>query len=120
MSTPEVFFRETIDLNRYSNAVAKKYAVTYNEIILNAVNQLRSINERQAVEIAKGGTRIIAPQTRKRLRAIIKQSKDSLATWSTKSAIDFKKELQGVTILQKDFVEKELKKDFEKKLLKGT
>ena len=110
MSTPEVFFRETIDLNRYSNAVAKKYAVTYNEIILNAVNQLRSINERQAVEIAKGGTRIIAPQTRKRLRAIIKQSKDSLATWSTKSAIDFKKELQGVTILQKDFVEKELKK----------
>ena len=110
MSTPEVFFRETIDLNRYSNAVAKKYAVTYNEIILNAVNQLRSINERQIAEIAKGGSRIIAPVTRKRLRAIIKQSKDSLATWSTKSAIDFKKELQGVTILQKDFVEKELKK----------
>ena len=45
MSTPEVFFRETIDLNRYSNAVAKKYAVTYNEIILNAVEQLRSINQ---------------------------------------------------------------------------
>ena len=110
MSTPEVFFRETIDLNRYSNAVAKKYAVTYNEIILNAVKQLRSINQRQAIEIAKGGTRIIAPQTRKRLRAIIKQSRDSLATWSTKSAIDFKKELQGVTILQKDFIEKELKK----------
>ena len=110
MSTPEVFFRETIDLNRYSNAVAKKYAVTYNEIILNAVEQLRSINQRQAIEIAKGGSRIIAPQTRKRLRAIIKQSRDSLATWSTKSAIDFKKELQGVTILQKDFIEKELKK----------
>ena len=110
MSTPEVFFRETIDLNRYSNAVAKKYAVTYNEVILNAVNQLRSINERQVAEIAKGGSRIIAPVTRKRLRAIIKQSKDSLATWSTKSAIDFKKELQGVTILQKDFVEKELRK----------
>ena len=91
MSTSEVFFRETIDLNRYSNAVAKKYAVTYNEIILNAVNELRSINQRQAVEIAKGGARIIAPQTRKRLRAIIKQSKDSLDTWSTKSAIDFKK-----------------------------
>ena len=29
-------FRETIDLNRYSNSVAKKYAVTYNEIIVNA------------------------------------------------------------------------------------
>ena len=115
MDTPEVFFRETIDLNRYSNSVAKKYAVTYNEIILNAAKELKSINIRQTKaieEAAKKGVQpvIIAPQTRKRLRAIIKQSKDSLATWSTKSAIDFKKELQGVTILQKDFIENELKK----------
>ena len=107
MDIPEVFFRETIDLNRYSNSVAKKYAVTYNEIILNAARQLRQINLRQ--QAAAEGV-IIAPQTRKRLRAIIKQSKDSLATWSTKSARDFKKELQGVTILQKDFIENELKK----------
>ena len=115
MDTPEVFFRETIDLNRYSNSVAKKYAVTYNEIILNAAKELKSINIRQTKaieEAAKKGVQpvIIAPQTRKRLRAIIKQSKDSLATWSTKSARDFKKELQGVTILQKDFIENELKK----------
>ena len=115
MDTPEVFFRETIDLNRYSNSVAKKYAVTYNEIILNAAKELKSINIRQTKaieEAAKKGVQpvIIAPQTRKRLRAIIKQSKNSLATWSTKSAIDFKKELQGVTILQKDFIENELKK----------
>ncbi len=47
MDIPEVFFRETIDLNRYSNSVAKKYAVTYNEIILNAARQLRQINLRQ-------------------------------------------------------------------------
>ena len=71
MSIPEVFFRETIDLNRFSNAVAKKYAVTYNEVILNAAKQLREIDERQVAEIAKGGARIIAPQTRKRLRALI-------------------------------------------------
>ena len=107
MDTPEVFFRETIDLNRYSNSVAKKYAVTYNEIIVNAAKQLKQIDLRQ--QAADTGV-VIAPQTRKRLRAIIKQSKDSLATWSTKSAIDFKKELQGVTILQKDFIENELKK----------
>lgn len=107
MSTPEVFFRETIDLNRYSNSVAKKYAVTYNEIIVNAAKQLKQIDLRQ--QAADAGV-VIAPQTRKRLRAIIKQSKDSLATWSSKSAIDFKKELQGVTILQKDFIENELKK----------
>ena len=107
MSIPEVFFRETIDLNRYSNAVAKKYAITYNEIILNAANQLKKIDLRQQ---AAGEAVVIAPQTRKRLRAIIKQSKDSLNKWSGATARDFKKELQGVTVLQTEFVENELKK----------
>ena len=107
MSIPEAFFRETIDLNRYSNAVAKKYAITYNEIILNAANQLKKIDLRQQ---AAGEAVVIAPQTRKRLRAIIKQSKDSLNKWSGATARDFKKELQGVTVLQTEFVENELKK----------
>ena len=110
MSTPEVFFRETIDLGRYSNTVAEKYIITYNEIILNAAKQLRSIDERQVAEIAKGGARIIAPQTRKRLRAIIKQSSDSLNTWWGRSILDMKKELQGITELQNDFIVGELKK----------
>ena len=110
MSTPEVFFRETIDINRYGNAVAEKYVRTYNEIILNAAKQLRSIDQRQVAEIAKGGSRIIAPVTRKRLRAIIKQSSDSLDTWWARSALDMKKELQGVAQLQSEFVVNELKK----------
>ena len=115
MSIPEVFFRETIDLNRFSNAVAKKYAVTYNEIILNAAKELKSIDIRQIKaieEAAKKGVQpvIIAPQTRKRLRAIIKQAKDSLNTWSSVTARDFKKELQGITLLQRDFIVNELKK----------
>ena len=42
MSIPEVFFRETIDLNRFSNAVAKKYATTYNKIII-AAKKLKQI-----------------------------------------------------------------------------
>ena len=110
MSTPEVFFRETIDINRYGNAVAEKYVRTYNEIILNAAKQLRSIDQRQVTEIAKGGARIIAPQTIKRLRAIIKQSSDSLDTWWARSALDMKKELQGVAQLQSEFIVNELKK----------
>ena len=109
MSTPEIFYREIIDLNRYSVAVSEKYVVTYNEIILNAAKQLRSIDQRQVAEIAKGGTRIIAPVTRKRLRAIIKQSSDSLNTWWARSALDMKDELQGVAELQRDFVVNELK-----------
>ena len=107
MSIPEVFFRETIDLNRFSNAVAKKYAVTYNEIILNAAKRLREIDFRQR---RAGEAVIIAPETRKRLRAIIKQSKESLNTWSGSTARDFKKELQGITLLQRDFIVNELKK----------
>ena len=107
MSIPEVFFRETIDLNRYSNSVAKKYAVTYNEVILNAAKQLRDIELRQR---RAGEAVVIAPQTRKRLRAIIKQAKDSLNTWSGATARDFKKELQGITLLQRDFIVNELKK----------
>ena len=109
MSTPEIFYREIIDLNRYSVAVSEKYVVTYNEIILNAAKQLRSIDQRQVAEIARGGTRIIAPVTRKRLRAIIKQSSDSLNTWWARSALDMKDELQGVVELQRDFVVNELK-----------
>ena len=109
MSTPELFYREIIDLNRYSVAVSEKFVITYNEIILNAAKQLRSIDQRQVAEIAKGGSRIIAPVTRKRLRAIIKQSKDSLDTWWARSALDMKDELQGVAELQRDFVVNELK-----------
>ena len=107
MDTPEVFFRETIDLNRFSNAVAKKYAVTYNKIIIRAAKKLKQIDIKQA---KAGEAVVISPQTRKRLRAIIAQAKASLNTWSSKTAIDFKKELQGVTILQRDFIVKELKK----------
>ena len=107
MSIPEVFFRETIDLNRFSNKVAKEYAITYNKIIISAAKQLKQINIAQA---KAGEAVIVAPQTRKRLRAIIKQAKDSLNTWSKASAKDFKGQLQGVALLQRDFIVDELKK----------
>ena len=107
MSIPEVFFRETIDLNRFSNKVAKEYAITYNKIIISAAKQLKQIN---IVQAKAGEAVIVAPQTRKRLRAIIKQAKDSLNTWSKASAKDFKGQLQGVALLQRDFIIDELKK----------
>ena len=79
MSTPEAFFRETIDLNRYSNAVSTEFQRTYNDVILEATKKLKQINIRQA---QAGAGVVIAPQTRKRLRAIIQQSKISLETKS--------------------------------------
>ena len=105
MSTPEAFYREVIDLNRYSNSVAGKYARAYNDIIIAASKKLIDIEFRQ-----QGVINAVAPETRKRLRAIIKQSKDSLNTWSGESARAFKKELQGLAVLQTEFIEDELKK----------
>ena len=107
MSIPEVFFRETIDLNRYSNAVARKYATTYSDVIIVAAKKLKQIDIRQQ---AAGEGVVIAPQTRKRLRAIISQAKSSLNKWSGASARDFKKELQGLAHLQTNFIQNELKK----------
>jgi len=107
MSIPEVFFRETIDLNRYSNAVARKYATTYSDVIIVAAKKLKQIDLRQQ---AAGEGVVISPQTRKRLRSIISQAKSSLNKWSGATAKDFKKELQGLAYLQTNFVQNELKK----------
>jgi len=107
MSTPEAFFRETIDLNRYSNAVAKDFQKAYNDIILTAAKKLKQINIRQSK--ADAGV-VIAPQTRKRLRAIIQQSKISLDTWSRTTTKQMIKEIEGLAEVQSGFIENELKK----------
>ena len=107
MSIPEVFFRETIDLNRYSNSVARKFVTTYNDIIVASAKKLRQIDLRQ--QAAPEGV-IVAPQTRKRLRAIIAQSKSSLNTWQKTATKEFTEELQGLAVLQTDFIQNELKK----------
>ena len=107
MSTPEVFFRETIDLNRYSNSVSRKFVSTYNDIIVEAAKKLRQIDLRQ--QAAAEGV-IIAPQTRKRLRAIIAQAKASLNTWAKTTTKEMTQELQGLALLQTDFIKNELQK----------
>ena len=107
MSTPEAFFRETIDLNRYSNAVSTEFQRTYNDVILEATKKLKQINIRQA---EAGAGVVIAPQTRKRLRAIIQQSKISLDTWSRLTTQKMIKEIEGLAEVQAGFIENELKK----------
>ena len=107
MSIPEVFFRETIDLNRYSNAVSTEFQTTYNDIILEAAKKLKQLNIRQAK--ADAGV-VIAPETRKRLRAIIRQSTKSLDTWSMLTTKKMIKEIEGLADVQAGFIENELKK----------
>ena len=107
MSIPEVFFRETIDVGRYSNALATKYVQNYAVIITTATDKLKKIDLRQQ---RAGEGVVIAPQTRKRLRAIIAQSKASLDKWSKETTKGMIKEIEDFAKVQAGFIEGELKK----------
>ena len=98
MSTPESLYRNAIDLNRYSNSVARRIINAYNDIIIDAVNQLRTIDD------------LAAPVKAARLRGILAQLKDSLATWAGDSTEITAIELQGLAELQSQFVADQLAK----------
>ena len=98
MSTPEALYRNAIDLNRFSNSVGRRIINAYNDIIIDAVNQLRTIDE------------LAAPVKAARLRGILAQLKDSLATWAGDSTELTATELQGIAQLQSEFVAEELRK----------
>jgi SPP1 gp7 family putative phage head morphogenesis protein len=94
----EALYRNAIDLNRYSNSVARRIINAYNDIIIDAVNQLRTIDE------------LSAPVKAARLRGILAQLKDSLATWAGDSTELTATELQGIAQLQSEFVTDQLRK----------
>jgi SPP1 gp7 family putative phage head morphogenesis protein len=96
MATPEALYRNAIDLNRFSNSVGRRIINAYNDIIIDAVNQLRTIDE------------LAAPVKAARLRGILAQLKDSLATWAGDSTELTATELQGIAQLQSEFVTDQL------------
>jgi SPP1 gp7 family putative phage head morphogenesis protein len=98
MSTPESLYRNAIDLNRYSNSVARRVINAYNDIIIDAVNQLRVIDD------------LAAPVKAARLRGILAQLKESLAGWAGDATELTALELQGLAELQSEFVTEELRK----------
>ena len=103
---PPEFYRNAIDLNRFSNSVSKKLVTSYNNVMLKAVEKLKIIegqplNERPAYKTA-------------RLRALIKQTKESLNSWANGSVDDLITELEGVAKVQAGFVESQLKKSIPK------
>jgi len=97
MSTPSELYRNAIDLNRFSNGVAKRIAVAYNDLVLDAVDQLRGIDE------------LAAPAKAARLRAILAQLKQSLEGWAGSSTLSVVEDLQGLAELQSEFVTNELR-----------
>jgi SPP1 gp7 family putative phage head morphogenesis protein len=98
MSTPSEFYRNAVNLNRFSNNVARRIAVTYNDLILEAVDRLRGIDE------------LSAPHKAARLRDILAQLKESLEGWAGSSTTFAIEELQGLAVLQSEFVEDQLRR----------
>jgi SPP1 gp7 family putative phage head morphogenesis protein len=98
MSTPAALYRNAIDLNRYSNSVARRVINAYNDIIIDATNQLRVIDD------------LAAPDKAARLRGILAQLKDSLATWAGDATELTATELQGLAELQSEFVTDQLRR----------
>jgi len=98
MSTPAELYRNAIDLNRFSNSVAKRIVITYNDLILDAVDQLRRLDE---LDVSAKAVR---------LQAILAQLKESLDGWAGTSTLAAAQELQGVAELQGQFVANELRR----------
>lgn len=98
MSTPARLYKNAIDLNRYSNSVARRVINSYNDIIIDAVDQLRVIDD------------FAAPAKAARLRSILAQLKESLDGWAGDATELTATELQGIAELQSEFVTDELRK----------
>ena len=73
MSTPADFYKNAIDLNRYSNSVAKRIINNYNDLMVDAIEQL---------QLLEG-----LPPTQKaaRLRSVLGQLKASISQWAKSS-----------------------------------
>jgi SPP1 gp7 family putative phage head morphogenesis protein len=107
MTVPAALYRNAIDLNRYSNKVAKDIIVVYNDIIVDAANQLQNLLPDAGGE---GRLTISSPAKAARLRAILAQLRDSLNTWSGGSITALSTELQGLAELQTEFATEQLRK----------
>jgi SPP1 gp7 family putative phage head morphogenesis protein len=107
MSTPAALYRNAIDLNRYSNSVARRVINAYNDIIIDAVDQLRRLLPDAG---GTGPMTITAPDQAARLRSILAQLKESLGTWAGDATQLTATELQGLAELQSEFVTDQLRK----------
>ena len=98
MSIPESFYRQSIDLNRNSNRVAREIVTNYNNVILDLTNKLATIDE------------VTAPATVARIRSMLVQFKESLEGWSVEGTRYMTDQLQALAVFQTDFVANELQK----------
>ena len=86
---PSSVYKNAIDLNRYSNSVAKRLVISYNRIILNATKELQAINP--------------AGYRAGELRTIMGSLKTSLDGWATEATKSMKTEVTGLAESQVEF-----------------
>jgi len=98
MSIPESFYREAIDLNRFSNRISRQIVTNYNNIILDLTYKLGTLDE------------VTAPASKARVRSMLLQLKESLEGWSVKNTAYMTDQLQSLALFQSDFVRNELQK----------
>jgi SPP1 gp7 family putative phage head morphogenesis protein len=98
MSIPESFYRQSIDLNRYSNRVSRQIVTNYNDVILDLTYKLATIDE------------VRSPATEARIRSMLAQFKESLENWSVEGTAYMTDQLQSLAIFQTEFVANELQK----------
>lgn len=110
-------YRNAIDLNRFSNGIARRIILAYNDVIISAVNDLRAID---IGEVTAGGG-VISPDSvqAQRLRVILAQTKESLGTWSNRSLNFMGVQLQGLAELETEFVADQLRLALEGGLSQG-
>jgi len=98
MSIPESFYRQSIDLNRYSNRIAREIVTNYNNVILDLTFKLSTIDE------------VTSPATVARIRSMLAQFKESLEGWSVEGTAYMADQLQSLAVFQTEFVASELQK----------
>jgi len=98
---PEALYRNAINLNRYENGVAKRLVNSYNDIIVRITDELKKF---------EAGDLTLTPAALNRQRTLLLQLEESLTSWAELSATATTEELQGLALLQKDFIQEQLKK----------
>ncbi len=95
---PEALYRNAINLNRFGNSVSNELINRYNDIILDISYQLGAIDD------------VTSPGTALRLRTILAQLQESLGTWAIDSSKVTINQLQGLAVLETEFIQDQLKK----------
>lgn len=98
MSTPSEFYSNAINLNRYSNSVAKRIINAYNDLVVDAIEQLRGLDD------------LAAPDKAARLRSILAQLKNNVGRWANESVSLSIEELEELAGVEAGFVAEELRK----------